>query len=216
VSEEGEKVQDKKLSFEMYDENRTLHKCCCWYTNSWYVMYDDKNIKIEDQKSFSDVLNTFINGLHVDKYLSYFDAISETTLRNNLILPLPATARLLGFDTEWENSDFGYNIVLGNSKNVIFDRLLIFWTGDYESQPIMYYLKREMVVESEQELEELFKIGVLGKVRLLIQGHSEEYSYFVPFYSSDVNSTCWQRILEDRNIAAKNFVAKFKHPTRFF
>ena len=197
----------------MYDENRTLHKCCCWYTNSWYVMYDDKNIKIEDQKSFSDVLNTFINGLHVDKYLSYFDAISETTLRNNLILPLPATARLLGFDSDWENSNYGDNVVLKNGSDILFDRLIIYRNGHNSGeQPSMYFLKKEMLEKYVHKIEALFLSGALGRVRLLIQGLPEVTSYFVPLYFTEMKSPVWRAIMRDRNYAIEIFTKKFYHP----
>ena len=151
---------------------------------------------------FSDVLNNVINGIDVDKFRAYFNSVPESALRNNLLFPLPVTARLLGFDQRWENSQFGENVVLENSEVVMFDRLIIFWTGDSEGdQPSMYYLKREMVEKNVQKLEELFSHGVLGKVRLFIRGCSEKQSYFVPFYFSEMNSSFFFILMQDRNIA---------------
>jgi hypothetical protein len=161
-------------------------------------------------------VNNFINGIQVKKYLAYFNGIPMNNLRDNLILPMPMTARLLGFDTDWENSEYGNNLIQKNGNDILFNRLIIFWTGDESGeQPSMYFLKKEMLEKYVHKLEELFLSGSLGKVRLLIQGLPEVSSYFVPFYFSDMNSAFWQKIMKDRNSAIENFAKKFDRPMRY-
>jgi len=206
-------MQDKNLIFEIFDENGTLHKCCSWYKHSWFVIYDNVDIKIDNSKVFSCVLNDFTNGVQIEKYFAYFRTIAETDLRNNLILPLPATARLLGFDSDWENSNYGDNVVLKNGSDILFDRLIIYWNGHNSGeQPSMYFLKKEMLEKYVHKIEALFLSGALGRVRLLLQGLPEVTSYFVPFYFTEMKSPVWRAIMKDRNYAIEIFTKKFYHP----
>ena len=82
-----------------------------------------------------------------------------------------------------------------------YNSLLVAWTGDLGTQPVMYLIKKEYY--NSDDVNGLYELGLLNKILVEI-GSENLLSYFVPFDIPNIPSimigrlrTTWHKIIND-------------------